>query len=123
MSAAPEPVHRMKQRGERGDSNPDRLDHKSGVPASPSREWQVLSPAMQLDPKWTPPLLQQHRYRSMTGHIKRSTLVGATGFEPATSRRPAERATKLRHAPWCARQSKAFRPTQGNCQIKTGTPG
>ena len=25
--------------------------------------------------------------------------VGATGFEPATSRPPAERATKLRHTP------------------------
>ena len=27
------------------------------------------------------------------------TKVGATGFEPATSRPPAERATKLRHTP------------------------
>ena len=27
-------------------------------------------------------------------------IVGATGFEPATFRPPAERATKLRHAPW-----------------------
>ena len=26
-------------------------------------------------------------------------LLGATGFEPATSRPPAERATKLRHTP------------------------
>ena len=26
-------------------------------------------------------------------------LVGVTGFEPATSRPPAERATKLRHTP------------------------
>ena len=26
-------------------------------------------------------------------------LVGATGFEPATSSPPAKRATKLRHAP------------------------
>ena len=25
--------------------------------------------------------------------------IGATGFEPATSRPPAERATKLRHTP------------------------
>ena len=27
--------------------------------------------------------------------------VGATGFEPATARPPAECATRLRHAPWC----------------------
>ena len=26
-------------------------------------------------------------------------IIGATGFEPATSRPPAERATKLRHTP------------------------
>ena len=26
--------------------------------------------------------------------------IGATGFEPATSRPPAERATKLRHTPY-----------------------
>ena len=28
-----------------------------------------------------------------------TTLIGATGFEPATSRPPAVRATKLRHTP------------------------
>ena len=28
-------------------------------------------------------------------------VIGATGFEPATSRPPAERATKLRHTPFC----------------------
>ena len=28
-------------------------------------------------------------------------LIGATGFEPATSRPPAVRATKLRHTPIC----------------------
>ena len=28
--------------------------------------------------------------------------IGATGFEPATARPPAECATRLRHAPWCA---------------------
>ena len=28
-----------------------------------------------------------------------SKKIGATGFEPATSRPPAERATKLRHTP------------------------
>ena len=27
-------------------------------------------------------------------------IIGATGFEPATSRPPAERATKLRHTPY-----------------------
>ena len=26
--------------------------------------------------------------------------IGATGFEPATARPPAECATRLRHAPW-----------------------
>ena len=31
--------------------------------------------------------------------------VGATGFEPATSRPPAERATKLRHTPFFNAQS------------------
>ena len=31
-------------------------------------------------------------------HIS-SKSIGATGFEPATSRPPAERATKLRHTP------------------------
>lgn len=31
-------------------------------------------------------------------------LVGATGFEPATSATPLQRATKLRHAPLSARQ-------------------
>ena len=29
----------------------------------------------------------------------KSFIVGVTGFEPATSRPPAERATKLRHTP------------------------
>ena len=29
----------------------------------------------------------------------RTPLIGVTGFEPATSRPPAERATKLRHTP------------------------
>ncbi len=33
--------------------------------------------------------------RVFTSMIK----IGATGFEPATSRPPAERATKLRHTP------------------------
>ena len=28
------------------------------------------------------------------------SLIGATGFEPATARPPAECATRLRHAPW-----------------------
>ena len=28
-----------------------------------------------------------------------TVLIGATGFEPATSRPPAVRATKLRHTP------------------------
>src|SRR5205085_10159142 len=30
-------------------------------------------------------------------------LIGATGFEPATARPPAECATRLRHAPWSIR--------------------
>jgi hypothetical protein len=30
-------------------------------------------------------------------------LIGATGFEPATARPPAECATRLRHAPWFPR--------------------
>lgn len=39
--------------------------------------------------------LYQKRYRQPV-----SFQVGVTGFEPATSRPPAERATKLRHTPF-----------------------
>ena len=35
----------------------------------------------------------------MLQHNSLSSEIGATGFEPATSRPPAERATKLRHTP------------------------
>ena len=37
------------------------------------------------------------------GGSNEASIVGATGFEPATFRPPAECATRLRHAPWlCA---------------------
>src|SRR3954466_8470567 len=32
-------------------------------------------------------------------------IVGATGFEPATARPPAECATRLRYAPWSGKDS------------------
>ena len=43
----------------------------------------------------------QHEMQHKTKkHCKYSAFrIGATGFEPATSRPPAVRATKLRHAP------------------------
>jgi hypothetical protein len=34
------------------------------------------------------------------GGSNEGLLIGATGFEPATARPPAECATRLRHAPW-----------------------
>ena len=50
------------------------------------------------------------QYKSLSGvnlggffqyHLQKNKiyLIGATGFEPATSRPPAVRATKLRHTP------------------------
>ena len=36
---------------------------------------------------------------SFIKNAKNMLKIGATGFEPATSRPPAERATKLRHTP------------------------
>ena len=38
-------------------------------------------------------------FPSVIKNSKNTLKIGATGFEPATSRPPAERATKLRHTP------------------------
>ena len=38
-------------------------------------------------------------FLSVIKNSKNTLKIGATGFEPATSRPPAERATKLRHTP------------------------
>ena len=40
-----------------------------------------------------------HKVRFFHFPKKGRKKIGATGFEPATSRPPAERATKLRHTP------------------------
>ena len=60
----------------------------------------------------TPPKSARSRTRRQRGSANRQghafsgpgsnkeVLVGATGFEPATARPPAECATRLRHAPW-----------------------
>src|SRR4051794_5527795 len=40
-------------------------------------------------------------------------VVGATGFEPATFRPPAECATRLRHAPWLWRHRSASERATG----------
>ena len=39
-------------------------------------------------------------FPSVIKNSKNTLKIGATGFEPATSRPPAERATKLRHTPF-----------------------
>ena len=39
--------------------------------------------------------IKKETAKSAISHL----LIGVTGFEPATSRPPAERATKLRHTP------------------------
>lgn len=41
-------------------------------------------------------------------------LVGATGFEPATSATPLQRATKLRHAPFLRSLAGAYRALPEN---------
>ena len=50
-------------------------------------------------------------------------LIGATGFEPATSRPPAVRATKLRHTPVKSIIAKVYRNVKknfSNFQISNG---
>ena len=42
---------------------------------------------------------EAHKKRSPQFSFYLQQKIGATGFEPATSRPPAERATKLRHTP------------------------
>src|SRR5439155_18317260 len=46
-------------------------------------------------------------------HERLFKLVGATGFEPATFRPPAECATRLRHAPWLWRHRSASERATG----------
>src|SRR5580692_5809444 len=54
-------------------------------------------------PNWTPAWLRSRPETHVRPVNTGLTLVGETGFEPATARPPAGCATRLRHSPWlCA---------------------
>ena len=75
-------------------------DAQRRVPQFPSTASQL--PAVLCAPGHVYYSLSLHLYYSILNLMRKSltkTSVGATGFEPATSRPPAVRATKLRHTP------------------------
>ena len=61
------------------------------------REWVVLMKDAKI------------RYRPAELQVVTVSLVGETGFEPATARPPAGCATRLRHSPWSADDNRRTR--------------
>jgi hypothetical protein len=56
--------------------------------------------AENLDPNWTPSRILHPPNRDANSVFPATSLIGETGFEPATARPPAGCATRLRHSPW-----------------------
>src|SRR5215204_3343384 len=99
-----------------------RQAHRPSLPVKPGNKLRIVGSTGEpqtdpahaatsagLDPIWAPsgPPMILRRNRKPP-HMRRFSEVGATGFEPATFRPPAECATRLRHAP---RVERRFRGT------------
>src|ERR1017187_4248800 len=56
---------------------------------------------------WTGPVATKPQKRA---GLQDFSLVGETGFEPATARPPAGCATRLRHSPWQAKRATGIEP-------------
>src|SRR4051812_20363393 len=74
--------------------------------ASKSRE-DGEAPRANWTPTWTPPPHLSASEKQRAPKKSGLSLVGETGFEPATARPPAGCATRLRHSPYVSERERA----------------
>jgi hypothetical protein len=79
-------------------------------PNTPTRRSGRPRAAANWTPNWTPRRRLPPSKTPRDPRLRAPSMIGETGFEPATARPPAGCATRLRHSPWHYKRATGIEP-------------